>query len=159
MKPLRGKLVGSAQSARRTQPGGGPAGRGPGISRFGGGPRPGSLPCAPAGRTFSAAVRRDRLWVGLEGPGAKVARLARASELYSAPRSDFAVSPGAVEPLSLRPARLRPGTGPPAPGATVDLDGLPPVRPDRVAPPGRGPALVQRALGVCDDVGYPPDPS
>ena len=40
--------------------------------------------CAPAGRTFSAAVRRDRLWVGLEGAreGGSVG-LPRA-ELYSA---------------------------------------------------------------------------
>ena len=62
--------MGSAQSARRTQPGGGSA-----ASRRGcpsGHPGRGSLPCAPAGRTFSAAVRRDRLRVGLEGLGAKV---------------------------------------------------------------------------------------
>ena len=107
--------MGSALSARRTQPGGGPAGRGRGSLASAGDPAPALLPCAPAGRTFSAAVRRDRLWVGLEGPGAKVARLARASELYSAPRSDFAVSPGAVEPcLCALPGRGR-ARGPPPP--------------------------------------------
>ena len=50
---------------------------------------------ALAERISSAAVRRDRLWVGLERLGAKVASCS-GSELYSAPlwTSPF---PGAVD--------------------------------------------------------------
>lgn len=116
---------------------------------------------ALAGRISSAAVRRDRLWVGLERSGAKVAR-GSGRELYSAPRPDLAASWGrgtqylcAFSP----PLPGAGGTGPPAPGATVDRGGLSSVRPNRVASPGRGPAHVQRALGVSGDVGNPPDPS
>ena len=126
--------MGSAQSARRTQPGAraGRPGRGIRLAE----PSPGAP--APAGRTFSVAVRRDRLRVGLEGMAQRwLGRLAPCRALQRAsPTSPF--PPGAVEVVSLRPARLRPGTGPPAPGATVDLDGLPPVRPDRVASPRAG---------------------
>ena len=113
-------------------------------------PLVGPLPVAclaPAGRISSAAVRRDRLWVGLERLGAKVAR-GSGRELYSAHRPDFAVSRGrglsarcALSPL------FRGGTGPPAPGATVDRGGLSSVRPNRVASPGRGPAHVKGVRG------------
>lgn len=47
------------------------------------GPLPGCW-LAPAGRISSAAVRRDRLWVGLERLGAKVAR-GSGRVLYSVP--------------------------------------------------------------------------
>ena len=106
--------MGSAQSARRTQPGGGSAV--PVRGRPSRAPRPGSLPCAPAGRTFSAAVRRDRLWVGLDGPGAKVGRASyRARPLQRvAPTSPF--PPGPWTEVSLRPARPpRRARGPPPP--------------------------------------------
>lgn len=58
--------------------------------------------------------------------------------------------PGAAE-LSARCAlspRPRGGTGPPAPGATVDRGGLSSVRPNRVVPPGRGPAHVKGVRGL-----------
>lgn len=69
-------------------------------------------------------------------------------ELYSAPRPDLAASRG--RGLSARCALSPPsggGTGPLAPGATVDRGGLSSVRPNRVASPGRGPAHVQRRQG------------
>lgn len=113
---------------------------------------------ALAGRISSAAVRRDRLWVGLERSGAKVAR-GSGRELYSAPRPDLAASWGRGTQYLCAFSPPRGGTGPPAPGATVDRGGLSSVRPNRVASPGRGPAHVQRALGVSGDVGNPPDPS
>ena len=56
------------------------------------GPLPGCW-SAPAGRISSAAVRRDRLWVGLERLGAKVAS-GSGRELYSARRPDLAASRG-----------------------------------------------------------------
>ena len=163
MKPLRGKLVGSAQSARRTQPGGVAGRSGPGIlsASAGGTPaRPFALcprrahflrwRCVATG-SGSAWKGSARRWVGGFIP----------SDLYSAHRPDLAVSPRGRGKVSQRRDPHSGGwvTGPPASGATVDLDGLPPVRPDRVAPPGRGSALVHPALGVGDDVGYPPDPS
>lgn len=149
--------MGSAQSARGIQLGGkgtvGRCGRIPSRDL-----RPARL--ALAGRTSSAAVRRDRLWVGLERLGAKVAR-GSGRVLYSAPRPDLAASRG--RGISARCALSAPvagqGRGPLAPGATVDRGGLSSVRPNRVAPPGRGPAHVHGASGVCGDVGNPPDPS
>lgn len=56
------------------------------------GPLPGTG-LALAGRISSEAVRRDRLWVGLERFGAKVAR-GSGRELYSAPRPHLAASWG-----------------------------------------------------------------
>ncbi|KAK9531006.1 hypothetical protein VZT92_011406 [Zoarces viviparus] len=47
----------------------------------------------------------------------------------------------------LRPLSPRGGTGPPAPGATVDRGGLSSVRPNRVASPGRGSAHVKGVRG------------
>ena len=100
------------------------------------------MPPALAERTSSAAVRRDRLRVGQERLGTKVARRPGVV-LYSVPRPDLAASRGRGTVLSApsRPPR-GPGRGPPAPGATVDRGGLSSVRPNRVAPPGRGPAHV-----------------
>ena len=93
------------------------------------------------------AVRRDRLWVGLERLGTKVARdFGRV--LYSAPRLDLAVSLGPWTKCSLRPLSPRGGTGPPAPGAAVNRGGLSSVRPDRVASPGRGSAHVKGVRGL-----------
>ncbi|KAI9531478.1 hypothetical protein NQZ68_040485 [Dissostichus eleginoides] len=65
---------------------------------------------APAGRISSAAVRRDRLWVGLERLGAKVARdFSRV--LYSALRPDLAASRGRGQSVrcALSPPRGRDG--------------------------------------------------
>ena len=98
MKPLRGKRVGSAQSARGIQPGGSGSavpvcgdplvGLRPGRAR----PPPGAFP--------PSVVRRDRLWVGLEGLGAKVARgSGRLPYSASACTSPF---PGAVDQYPLR---------------------------------------------------------
>lgn len=92
------------------------------------------------------AVRRDRLWVGQERLGAKVAG-GFGRPLYSAPRPDLAASRG--RGMSARCALSAPGRGrgPLAPGATVDRGGLSSVRPNRVASPGRGPAHVHRRQG------------
>ena len=95
--------MGSAQSARRTQPGGGSAARagdggGASLRRPPPSPRLGALPCAPAGRTFSAGgasrpapgrpgrARREGGSAGLSPP-TFTARIA--------PTSPF--PPGAVE--------------------------------------------------------------
>ncbi len=82
--------MGSAQSARGIQLGGTGT-----LHGVGGSPRGTSPRCwqALAGRISSVAVRRDRLWVGLERLGTKVARDS-GRELYSAPRLDLAVSWG-----------------------------------------------------------------
>lgn len=175
MKPLRGKRVGSAQSARRIQPGGRatrPAGAGavgsppppplrpapspgPGRAqggRAGRGPPPVRRP-APVGRISSAAVRRDRLRDGREGPPAGrwpgAARAVRRA--LEPPGPDRRRIPGprdrtdpprpppgrwrgarGASPLGASPATfpfLRPvsgggrGTGPPAPGAGVQGGG------------------------------------
>ncbi|KAK0156643.1 hypothetical protein N1851_000119 [Merluccius polli] len=61
----------------------------------------------------SAALRRDRLWVGLEGFGG-----------FPGPRTQYLAAPSS--PLT------GVGDGPP-PGVTVDRDGLSSVRPNRVA--------------------------
>ena len=96
----------------------------------------------PPGALSPLAVRRDRLRVGLEGLGAKVGPRAYTPRTFTAriaPTSPF--PPGAVERY-LSALAAPAATGPPAPDAAVDLDGLCSVRPDRAAPPGRGPALV-----------------
>ena len=56
--------------------------------------------------------------------------------------------PGPWTKCSLRPLSPRGGTGPPAPGATVDRGGLSSVRPNRVASPGRGSAHVKGVRGL-----------
>ncbi|KAK0149790.1 hypothetical protein N1851_009446 [Merluccius polli] len=83
----------------------------------------------------SAAVRRDRLWVGLEGFGGEGGRRLRPLALQRPPAPTSPL-PGAVDAVS-RCAFLPPhggwGRGPLAPGVTVDRDGLSSVRPNRVA--------------------------
>lgn len=105
---------------------------------------------APVGRISTVAVRRDRLWVGWEGlagrwlaalrrrvlqpPGSSSRRIPGSREMTAA-----APSPAAPRPPLLAGgggAGARRGTGPLAPGATVNRGGLSSVRPDRVAPPG-----------------------
>lgn len=119
---------------------------------------------APAGRISSAAVRRDRLRVGLEGLGGEGGSRLRPRALQRpSARTRFAASRGRGLECSLRPlgsagcsplVRFRgrcggvgPGTGPPAPGATVDRGVLSSVRPDRVASPWAGTGPRQRRQG------------
>lgn len=157
--------MGSVQSARRIQHGGKVGG--PGVPDPLWGPAPGPYP-APAGRISSAAVRRDRLRVGWEGFGVAggpsllaegvTAPLAAASpcprgrgrfdRLRALPR---AIVPGRP---SGRAGAVEGGTGPPAPGATVDWGGLFSVRPDRVAPPG-GEAHAGRQGSAAMSVTHP----
>ena len=59
------------------------------------GPLPGAW-LALTGRISSAAVRRDRLWVGLERLGAKVARGFTAAS-FTAPSARTSPLPGAVD--------------------------------------------------------------
>ena len=130
--------MGSAPSARGIQPGGsgrpfrcvsdplwGPP---PGRAR----PPPGAFP--------PAAVRRDRLWVGLEGLGGEggYPLRRRALQRPSAPTSPF---PGDADIVPPRPLSPRGGTGPPVPDAAVDRAGLSSVRarPRRAARAGTGP--------------------
>lgn len=165
MKPLRGKRVGSARSARRIQPGGrvGPAGvsENPpdrGTARPAGArPPPGALPPRRCAATGSGLARK--------GPGAKVAR-GSGPELYSALPPRLCRSPPGPRAVSSAPSPLVPslaagrgGTGPLAPDACVDWSGLSPVRlrPRRAARAGT--ALVKQALEVRGEVGHPPDPS
>ena len=109
--------MGSAQSARGTQPGG---------LRYGGSvswgsssrrPPPESAP-APVGRISSAAVRRDRLWVGLEGFGGEGGRRLRplALQRLLAPTSPL---PGAADavPRCAFPPPHGVGDGAPSPPA------------------------------------------
>lgn len=175
--------MGSAQSARRIQPGGfGRPARDDGSpspplpARGGRGARVGTAarPApAPVGRISTEAVRRDRLWVGWEGPAGRWLPASRRGVLQP-PGSSSRRIPGPREMTAAAPSPPGPpappppaggvryggragGTGPPAPGATVNRGGLSSVRPDRVAPPGgEGRARVP---GVCGDVGNPPDPS
>ena len=102
------------------------------------GPLPGAW-LALAGRISSAAVRRDRLWVGLERLGAKVAR-GSGRELYSALRPDLAASRGRGLSARCAVSPLRGRMGAPRsrrdcqPGRTV----LSAPRPRRVARAGTG---------------------
>lgn len=178
--------MGSAQSARGIQLGGsGTAARCVGIpSRD---PRPG--PAGPPPGAFPplrrcAATGSGSAW---KGSGAKVARWPQGGELYSALPPGLRRFPGpwtryfsAPSPLPFLSAghpgrsppsggggrgpaelgRARRGRGPPPPARLFDRDGLPSVRPNRVAPPRAGTAAhVHGAQGVSGDVGNPPDPS
>lgn len=147
--------MGSAQSARRIQLGGSGSavpvwsdplvGLTPGRAR----PPPGAFP--------PSVVRRDRLRVGLEGLGAKVAT-GFGRELYSvpAPYSPLSGAEDLVPAASCPPAG---GHGAPRsrrdcqPGRTV----LSATQPRCVARAGIG--SRQLAPGVSGDVGNPPDPS
>ena len=112
--------MGSAQSARRIQLGG----PGSAVPVCGdplcGGPRPGRAR-PPPGAFPPSVVRRDRLWVGLEGLGAKVAR-GFGRELYSASASTSPL-PGAEDKV------------PAVPSFPAGRDGAP--RPRRDCQPGR----------------------
>ncbi len=136
--------MGSAQSARGIQLGGSgsaarcgripswdlsPALAGPRRAHFlrGGAPRP------ALGRLGKA-----------RGEGGSRLRPRALQRLPPGPRR----FPGPWTKCSLRPLSLRGGTGPLAPGATVDRGGLSSVRPNRVASPGRGPALVKGVRGL-----------
>ena len=141
---MRGKRVGSAQSARGIQLGGlgtaarcgripswdlSPALAGPRRAHFlrGGAPRP------ALGRLGKA-----------RGEGGSRLRPRALQRPPPGPRR----FPGPWTKCSLRPLSPRGGTGPPAPGATVDRGGLSSVRPNRVASPGRGPAHVKGVRGL-----------
>ena len=78
-------------------------------------------------------MRRDRLWVGLEGFGGEGGRRLRPLALQRPPAPTSPL-PGAADAVS-RCAFLSSGRGrgPLAPGVTVDRDGLSSVRPNRVA--------------------------
>ena len=102
-------------------------------------------------------MRRDRLWVGLEGTGGEGGSRPRPRALQR-PLPDLAASRGRGP--SARCAFLPPsspssprggggGTGPLAPGATVDRGGLSSVRsrPRRVARAGIGPRSKDRRQG------------
>ena len=117
---------------------------------------------APAGRISSAAVRRDRLRVGLEGPGAKVAR-GFGPVLYSdLLASHFAASRGrGLQPFFL-PRPLPPGRDPVARFPSSNLFACGPRagrggggawsagrRGGRLEPGGRGPS----ASGATHDRG------
>ena len=110
------------------------------------GPLP--LPARPSPGAFPprrcAATGSGLAW---KGSGRRWLALLHGGELYSASRLDLAASLGPWTKCSLRPLSLRGGTGPPAPGAAVNLGGLSSVRPDRVASLGRGSAHVQRRQG------------
>ncbi|KAK2885999.1 hypothetical protein Q8A67_016849 [Cirrhinus molitorella] len=148
VKPLRGKRVGSARSARRTQPGRGlPVGRAVPLER-------GPAARSPATRSRSGALLPRRCSAtgsgsAGKGPGAKVVRDAshgrglyralppRLSRLPPGPRfSVLAPSP----PPSL--GRVG-GTGPPAPGVRSPGAYCPQYAPVGAAPPGRGPGPRQ----------------
>ncbi|CAL9699399.1 unnamed protein product [Knipowitschia caucasica] len=75
------------------------------------------------------------------------------------PRPDLAASRGRGTSARCALSAHEAGTGPPAPGATVNRGGLSSVRPDRVASPRAGTGPRTQASGVCGDVGNPPDPS
>ncbi|KAK0136699.1 hypothetical protein N1851_027107 [Merluccius polli] len=83
----------------------------------------------------SAAVRRDRLWVGLEGFGGEGGRRLRPLALQRppAPTSPLPRAVDAVSRCAFLPPHGGWGRGPLAPGMTVDRDGLSSVRPNRVA--------------------------
>lgn len=136
---MRGKRVGSAQSARGIQLGGlGSAARCVGIPSRDPSPVPG---CAPAGRISSAAVRRDRLWVGLERLGAKVAR-GSGRELYSAPSPGPRRFPGPWTEVLAAPSLPLPrgeGRGPSPPARLSTGADCPQCAPTASRRPGRGP--------------------
>ncbi|KAK2812127.1 hypothetical protein Q5P01_000068 [Channa striata] len=87
----------------------------------------------PSPGAFPGRCARDRLWVGLERQVGGGWRPRRQLLPLPAPRRFL----GPWTKCSLRPLSPRGGTGPPAPGATVDRGGLSSVRPNRVASPGR----------------------
>ena len=145
MKPLRGKRVGSAQSARGIQLGGsGTAARCGRIPSWDLSPALAGPRRAHFLRRWCAATGSRSAW---KGSGRRWLA-APAASFTATPRPYLAASRG--RGLSARCA-LSPcgeGRGPHAPGATVDRGGLSSVRPNRVAPPGRGPAHVKGVRGL-----------
>src|SRR4029434_3663815 len=175
VKPLRGKRMGSAPSARGIQPGGG----GRALPRVVGAPlgtsprRVGSSlpvrvgsPLGTAARSGSASAGRTSSGCGAPRPA--LGRLGRArgwrwlpasAESCTAPhRPDFAVFRGRGHCTSAPALPLGGGPGPPVPDAAVDRAGLSSVRarPSRAARAGIGPRNGARGLRRS---GYPPDPS
>ncbi len=109
--------MGSAQSARGTQPGGSWYGGSVSCGSSSRRPPPLSSP-APVGRIFSAVVRRDRLWVGLEEFGGEGGRRLDRLWLYSTLCSDLVASWGRGRSTSLcLPPPTRGGDGAPSPPA------------------------------------------
>ena len=137
--------MGSAQSARGIQLGGqGTAARCGRISPSRGDLSPGAAGPRRAhflrgGAPRPALVRPGKAW----GEGGTPLRWRALQRPPPGPRR----FPGPWNECPLRLLRLRAGTGPPAPGATVDRGGLSSVRPNRVASPGRGSAHVNRRQG------------
>ena len=105
-------------------------------------PRSGS---APAGRISSVTVRRDRLWVGLEGLGAKVAR-GFGRELYSASACTSPL-PGAEDKVPAVPSLPSGRDGAPRPRRDVNRVGLSSVRTLTRRAAGRGSAHVNWRQG------------
>lgn len=113
--------MGSAQSARRIQPGGfGRPARddgSPSPPPSGGGCREGTAARtapAPVGRISTEAVRRDRLWVGWEGPAGRWLPASRRGVLQP-PGSSSRRIPGPREMTAAAPSPLAP-CPPPARG-------------------------------------------
>ena len=119
--------MGSAPSARGIQPGGSGrpfrcvsdplVGQPPGRAR----PPPGAFP--------PAVVRRDRLWVGLEGLGGEGGYPLRRRALQRpiVPTSPFPLGPWTLYLRVFSPLRGE-GAGPPVPDVAVDRAGLSSVR-------------------------------
>ena len=136
--------MGSAQSARGIQLGG-----------LGTAARCGRIPSWDLSPALAGPRRAHFLRGGAPRPA--LGRLGKARgeggsrlcgrELYSAPRPDLAASGGRGQSARCALSPRRGGTGPPAPGATVDRGGLSSVRPNRVVPPGRGLGSRKRRQG------------
>ncbi|KAJ8353718.1 hypothetical protein SKAU_G00212850 [Synaphobranchus kaupii] len=147
-RPIVDKYLRPEDSTRRARS----AVPGPCGSPRGTAPRPDP---SPAGRISSAAVRRDRLWVGLEGSEGKVARRSGV-ERYSPSATTSPLPPGPRETTAAAPSRRPPpslvlpftgvgrggggghcsGRGPPPPTRLSTGSDCPQCAPDRVAPPG-----------------------
>ena len=141
---MRGKRVGSAQSARGIQLGG-----------LGTAARCGRIPSWDLSPALAGPRRAHFLRGGAPRPA--LGRLGKArgeGGSWLRPRALQRPSPGPRRfpgpwtKCSLRPLSPRGGTGPPAPGATVNRGGLSSVRLNRVASPGRGSAHVKGARGL-----------
>lgn len=143
---MRGKRVGPAQSARGIQLGGTGT-----AARCREDPPRGPLPGCPAGPRRAHFLRggAPRPALGRLGKarGEGGSRL-RPRALQRPPPPGPRRFPGPRNRVLAAPSlpRQRGGTGPPAPGATVDRGGLSSVRPNRVVPPGRGAAHVTEGV-------------
>ncbi|KAJ4918834.1 hypothetical protein JOQ06_021794 [Pogonophryne albipinna] len=152
VKPLRGKRVGSAQSARGIQLGwSGSATRCGRISSW-------DLSPVLAGPRRAHFLRGGALRPALGRPGK--ARGEGGSRLWpralQRPPPGSRRFPGQWTKCSLRP--LSPsggGTGPPVPGATVNRVGLFSVRSDRVVPAKPEETLVEARSGPDVQIGRP----